>query len=104
MQKVKFLQDFQGRETREVFYPKDAIVELDDGMAEQLIKDGRAVAVVTSGLWQVEQKPDATQAHYGAQVAPELRRDDEYAQEMKQPDLEPEVKPRRKRSSKHEAD
>lgn len=66
MRKVKFLLDFQGVETNEAFYLKDAIVELEDGIAERMIKDGRAEAV------------------------------DEYIEEMSQPDLEPAPKKRKK--------
>lgn len=47
MAKVKFLQDFRGRETREVFYVKDQIVEIDDDTAQVLIADGRAKAVLS---------------------------------------------------------
>lgn len=39
--KVKFLQDFQGRETREVFYKQGQVVELEDHIAQQLLADRR---------------------------------------------------------------
>lgn len=42
MAKVKFLQDFQGSETREVFYRKSQEVELPDSMAARLVADRRA--------------------------------------------------------------
>lgn len=63
--KVKFLQDFQGRETREVFYKQGEVVELGDATADLLLKYGR-----------VELVKDAP--HYGGQTDPELKpRDDE---------------------------
>lgn len=51
--KVKFLQDFQGRETREAFYKQGQEVELPDNMAQRLVADGRA-RVVTPAPVQVE--------------------------------------------------
>lgn len=45
MKKVKFLQDFQGRETREVFYKQGQEVELDDHIAQQLLADRRVELV-----------------------------------------------------------
>ncbi len=66
MRKVKFLTDFRGRETNEVYYIKDSIVELEDSVALRLIEDKRAVLV------------------------------DDYIEEMSQPDLEPAPKKRRK--------
>ena len=38
--KVKFLQDFQGRETKEIFYVKGQEVELDSDIAASLLRDG----------------------------------------------------------------
>ena len=75
MQKVKFLQDFQGRETNEAFYSKDQVVELEGGIAERLIEDGRAVAT----------------SEDVATPKPFVEVD-----EMQHPDLEPEVKPRKR--------
>ena len=43
---VKFLQDFQGRETHNIFYIKGQEVELDVETASVLIRDNRAVEVV----------------------------------------------------------
>lgn len=48
MPKVKFLQDFQGAETRNAFYKKDDEVDLPDSMADVLVKDGRAVVLYGS--------------------------------------------------------
>jgi hypothetical protein len=45
MPKVRFLQDFRGKETREVFYLKGQEVELDGGMAERLLADRRVELV-----------------------------------------------------------
>ena len=46
MKKVKFLQDFQGVETRNVFYEKDVEIVLEDGIADRVVEDGRAVYVI----------------------------------------------------------
>jgi hypothetical protein len=43
--KVRFLQDFQGRETREVFYKQGQEVELPDHIAESLLADRRVELV-----------------------------------------------------------
>ena len=59
MSKVRFLQDFQGKETREVFYKKDQVVEIDDNLVDRLVSDGRAERV--------------TERHYGGQDSPELK-------------------------------
>jgi len=45
MIKVKFLQDFQGKETNEAFYKKDQEAELNDFLADLLVKENRAVYV-----------------------------------------------------------
>lgn len=50
MPKVKFLQDFQGKETREVFYKQGQEVELPDHVVSQLVKDGRAELVKNEPL------------------------------------------------------
>lgn len=44
--KLKFLQDFQGRETHNIFYVKGQEVELDVETASVLVRDNRAVEVV----------------------------------------------------------
>lgn len=48
--KVRFLQDFQGVETGNVFYQKDGEYELPDRVAERLVKDGRAEYVPGRGV------------------------------------------------------
>lgn len=45
MKKVKFLQDFQGRETNERFFLKNTEVELEDHMADLLVKEKRVELV-----------------------------------------------------------
>lgn len=45
MPKVKFLQDFQGKETKEVFYKQGQEVELPDNLTSQLLKDQRVELV-----------------------------------------------------------
>jgi hypothetical protein len=42
MSKVRFLQDFQGRETLNAFYSKGAEVDLPEHIAERMVQDGRA--------------------------------------------------------------
>ncbi len=49
MKKVKFLKDFQGRETNERFFLKDTEVELEDHMADLLVKEKRAEFVLSVG-------------------------------------------------------
>ncbi len=44
--KLKFLQDFQGRETKEIFYVKGQEVDFDSETAAVLVRDNRAVEVV----------------------------------------------------------
>lgn len=62
MQKVQFLQDFQGKETREIFYKQGQIVDFDDGMAERLIADGRAALVVINVGNRFDVEPQFEQA------------------------------------------
>ena len=45
MAKVKFLQDFRGVETGEVYYKKGDIGEVEDEWLERLVQDKRAVIV-----------------------------------------------------------
>ena len=49
MKKVRFLQDFQGRETNERFFLKDSEIDLDDHMASVLVKEKRAEYVLPVG-------------------------------------------------------
>jgi len=44
--RLKFLQDFQGRETKEIFYVKGQEVDFDAETAAVLVRDNRAVEVV----------------------------------------------------------
>lgn len=45
MQKVRFLQDFQGVETRGAFYKKGQAVEVPSDVADRCVADGRAELV-----------------------------------------------------------
>ena len=59
---VKFLQDFQGRETKNVFYQKGVEVEFETDTAIALIQDKFAVEVLPLEADQLvseaaEQKP-----------------------------------------------
>ena len=49
MKKVKMLMDFQGRETKERFFLKDTEVELEDHMADLLVREKRAEFVLSVG-------------------------------------------------------
>jgi len=42
MSKVKFLQDFQGVETNNVFYLRGQVVDVSEGVASRCVADGRA--------------------------------------------------------------
>lgn len=44
--KIKFLQDFQGRETQNRFYVKGQEAEFDNDIALQMIRDKFAVEVL----------------------------------------------------------
>jgi hypothetical protein len=44
--KVKFLQDFQGRETKNIFYKNNEVVDFDAETAELLVREKRAVLFV----------------------------------------------------------
>ena len=44
--RVKFLQDFQGRETKNIFYKNNEVVDLDAETAELLVREKRAVLFV----------------------------------------------------------
>ena len=72
--KVKFLQDFQGKETREQFYKKDAVVEIADELVDRLIADGRIELVVFD--LHMANEPQFENAYYGAQTEPEIRNDE----------------------------
>lgn len=52
--KIKFLQDFRGRETDEVFYKFGDEVDLPDGVATRLVNDGRAEFVKVEVVEAVE--------------------------------------------------
>jgi hypothetical protein len=45
MPKVKFLQDFQGKETNEIFYKLGQVADLPDHMTAVLVADRRAEVV-----------------------------------------------------------
>lgn len=53
---IKFLQDFQGKETNEVFYKKDQIADLPDFMVGILVKENRAV-YIAHGTSNAENTP-----------------------------------------------
>lgn len=45
MTKVRFIQDFRGVETDEVYYKAGEFADVDDAWLERLIQDKRAVIV-----------------------------------------------------------
>lgn len=53
MPKIKLFTDFQGVETKEVFY-RAGIHEVDDAVASRLVKDGRAEFVKPDVVHDVE--------------------------------------------------
>ena len=44
--RIKFLQDFQGRETKNIFYKNNEVVDFDAETAELLVREKRAVLFV----------------------------------------------------------
>jgi hypothetical protein len=68
---VKFLQDFQGIETRGAFYKQGDVVDIDDGLVNRLVVDKRVELV------QKPVVPQPVPVHYGAQPEPELRHDED---------------------------
>ena len=44
--RIKFLQDFQGRETKNIFYKNNEVVDLDAETAELLVREKCAVLFV----------------------------------------------------------
>lgn len=81
---VEFLQDFQGRETKEVFYKRGQQVDLPENMASVLQRDGRVriVAGTPSDSSPAQMSEGVEAVHYGAQKEPELRNDEEKYEQM----------------------
>lgn len=81
---VEFLQDFQGRETKEVFYKQGQQVDLPENMASVLQRDGRVriVAGTPSDSSPAQMSEGVEAVHYGAQKVPELRNDEEKYEQM----------------------
>jgi hypothetical protein len=52
--KIKFLQDFQGRETKNIFYLKGTEIEFETEIALGLIQDKFAVEVLPIEIQQPE--------------------------------------------------
>lgn len=46
MTKVKFLQDYRGKLTNEIFYTLGTVVEFDEATAAELVARGRAEYVI----------------------------------------------------------
>lgn len=69
MQKVKFLQGFQGKETREVWYEKGDIAEFGDDLAQDLA--GRKVVEILDALQVVVED---TKAAIAKKRAPRARK------------------------------
>jgi hypothetical protein len=46
MKKIRFVMDFQGSETRNIFYERDTEHIVDDGLAALMVKDERAIYVL----------------------------------------------------------
>lgn len=75
MPKVKFLQDFQGVETREVFYQKGQVVNIPDDLIDRLVNDKRVELLKPDARLDVE--PQFENAYYGSQPETELKNDEE---------------------------
>lgn len=69
MPQVEFLQDFQGKETREVFYKKGQVVDLPENMLDILLREKR-VKIIAGSLADVTPQMDEG-VHYGIQAEPE---------------------------------
>lgn len=92
--KVKFLRDFQGKATKEVFYKQGDVVEVDDPIASAVIAEGVAERLVESA------------PHYGAvkvvevDQSDQLRDDEKIYEQFIAESAEEEAKPKGKRSRK----
>ena len=82
MKKIKFTMGFQGSETRNRFYERGVEYEVEDSLADLMVKDERAVFVI-------EEKPVVIEADVPVSPPQDYEID------------EPELKPR-KRNRKHE--
>ena len=69
MSKVRFLQDFQGKETKERFYSKGQEVEIEDFLVSQLVTDGR-VEVVAAPVADVHKDGGAVEVVEHDEVLP----------------------------------
>lgn len=47
--RIKIIYGFRGAVTGELYWPPDSIQEADDGLAAELLSDGRAVRVDNDG-------------------------------------------------------
>lgn len=99
--KVRFLQDFQGKETKELFYKQGQEIELPDHVAQLLVTDRRAELVDYPKPTTPEEfvKPvvfENVTAVESEQAFEELK---EEVMEVR-PDPEPEPKPKGKRGRK----
>lgn len=75
--RVKFLQDFQGVETGEVFYLRGQVINLPDTQAERLLRDERVAlmpAEVPSAAVEAAPEPEPEPAETKSQEAPKARR------------------------------
>lgn len=72
--KVKFLQDFQGKETKEVFYRKDEVAEVADELIDQLLADKRVELV--EPVIEMASEPQFENAYFGSQPEAEPRQDE----------------------------
>lgn len=55
--KVCFLVDFRGKLTNEIYYLAGSTVELDNGVASQLVSEGRAVYVESEEVTEEPAEP-----------------------------------------------
>lgn len=83
MKEVRFLQDFQGVETRNVFYKSGSVHSFEDDLADRLIVDGRAKStfihsyVDETAQFENAATPPHEEKHYGGQAESAPRHDEE---------------------------
>ena len=81
MSKVRFLQDFQGKETREQFHKQGEEVEIDDSLIDQLVTDGR-VEVIAAPVADVHKAGGAVEVVEHDEVLPVVEVEPEPVEEV----------------------
>ena len=71
--KIKFIQDFGGKETNEVHYKNGEIIDVPNNMAERLISDGRAIFAEGHGITNAENTPQFEEVPASPEVPQEKK-------------------------------